>query len=47
MDILKNYRQWRSYRNTVNELNKLSARELNDLGLSRTDIPRAARGGNR
>lgn len=43
MDIVNNFRQWRRYRNTVSELNKLSTRELNDLGLSRADIEFAAR----
>ena len=43
MNLLNSYRQWRSYHRTVNELNKLSRRELDDLGLSYSDIPRVAR----
>ena len=38
MNLLRNYRNWRRYRDTVNELSRLSARELNDLGISRADI---------
>ncbi len=45
MSLIQNFREWRRYRNTVNELSRLSARELNDLGLNRADIPFAARGG--
>ena len=47
MSILNDYRRWRSYRRTVNELQSLSRRELDDLGLSRSDIPRVARTGRR
>ena len=43
MNLIRNYRNWRRYRDTVNELNRLSTRELNDLGLSRSDIPFVAR----
>jgi uncharacterized protein YjiS (DUF1127 family) len=43
MNIIRNYRNWRRYRQTVNELNRLSSRELNDLGISRGDIPFVAR----
>lgn len=45
MSLIQNFREWRRYRNTVNELNRLSARELNDLGLNRADIPFVARAG--
>ncbi|WP_316858750.1 DUF1127 domain-containing protein [uncultured Cohaesibacter sp.] len=41
--VVKNYRQWRNYRDTVDELNRLSARDLNDLGISRGDINEIAR----
>ncbi len=41
--VVKNYRQWRSYRETVDELNRLSNRDLNDLGISRADITFIAR----
>jgi len=43
MNLIRNYRNWRRYRETVNELNRLSTRELNDLGLARGDIPHVAR----
>ncbi len=38
MKILKAFRQYRNYRTTVIELNRLSNRELSDLGISRCDI---------
>ncbi len=37
------YRNWRRYRTTVHALEKLSSRELDDLGISRGDIDRIAR----
>ncbi|MDH3196196.1 MAG: DUF1127 domain-containing protein [Hyphomicrobiales bacterium] len=37
------FRNWRRYRLTVRELQRLSARELDDLGISRGDIDRIAR----
>ncbi|MEZ5811295.1 MAG: DUF1127 domain-containing protein [Rhizobiaceae bacterium] len=43
MNLIRNYRNWRRYRNTVDELSRLSNRELNDLGISRGDIPYVAR----
>lgn len=43
MNLIRNYRNWRRYRETVNELSRLSTRELNDLGLSRGDISYVAR----
>lgn len=45
MNLIKSYRNWRRYRETVNELSRLSARELNDLGITRADIHRVARHG--
>jgi uncharacterized protein YjiS (DUF1127 family) len=38
MNLLRNYRNWRRYRETVNELSRLSNRELADLGITRSDI---------
>jgi uncharacterized protein YjiS (DUF1127 family) len=32
------FRRWREYRQTVYELNMLSNRDLQDLGISRCDI---------
>jgi uncharacterized protein YjiS (DUF1127 family) len=43
MNLIRNYRNWRRYRDTVNELNRLTNRELNDLGISRSDIPFVAK----
>ena len=43
MNVIRNYRNWRRYRETVSELNRLSARELSDLGINRADIPFVAR----
>lgn len=43
MNIVRNYRNWRRYRDTVNELSRLSTRELSDLGITRGDIPFVAR----
>lgn len=43
MNVLGKYRQWRNYRRTVTELNMLTSRELDDLGISRGDIPFVAR----
>lgn len=41
--IVRNYRSWRKYNATYNELMRLSTHELNDLGISRADIPYIAR----
>ena len=43
MNLIRNYRNWRRYRDTVSELNRLSNRELNDLGINRGEIPSVAR----
>lgn len=43
MNIFRSYNNWRRYRNTVNELSRLSTRELNDLGILPADIPYVAR----
>ena len=43
MNLIRNYRNWRRYRETVTELSRLSNRELHDLGISRSDIPSVAR----
>lgn len=31
---------WRDHRNAIKQLNKLTDRELNDIGISRADIDR-------
>ncbi|PYE88135.1 DUF1127 domain-containing protein [Phyllobacterium leguminum] len=43
MKLLRSYNNWRRYRETIGELNRLSNRELTDLGISRADIPHVAR----
>lgn len=43
MNIVRTLRAYRQYRATANELNRLSQRELADLGISRADIPALAR----
>ena len=43
MNMIRNYRNWRRYRDTVSELNRLSNRVLNDLGINRGEIPSVAR----
>lgn len=43
MNIRKSYNEWRAYRTTVNELSRMSDRELSDLGISRGDIPFVSR----
>lgn len=41
--LVQTYRTWRKYRETYNELMRLSPRELQDLGISRIDIRDIAR----
>lgn len=43
MKIVERFKAWRSYMATVNELNRLSNKELSDIGLTRCDIRRIAR----
>ncbi|MBE7186342.1 MAG: DUF1127 domain-containing protein [Methylobacterium mesophilicum] len=43
MNLTRALRSYRSYRSTVSELNRLSQRELADLGIARSDIPTIAR----
>ena len=43
-EVLKSrYSSWKRYARTVKELESLSSRELTDLGITRSDIPRLAR----
>jgi uncharacterized protein YjiS (DUF1127 family) len=42
MNLIRNYRNWRRYRDTVKELSRLSNRELNDLGITRSEIEAVA-----
>ena len=41
--LFDRYRNWRRYRTTVSALEKLSTRELDDIGISRGDIYRISR----
>ncbi len=41
--LINRLQRWRRYRTTVRELENLTVRELEDLGLSRGDIDRVAR----
>ena len=41
--FVRGYRNWRKYRDTYNELMRLSQRDLDDLGINRVDIPAIAR----
>lgn len=43
MQVMKNFREWRRYRRAVDELSRLSDRELSDVGIARVDIPRVLR----
>ncbi|MCV6824766.1 MULTISPECIES: DUF1127 domain-containing protein [Halocynthiibacter] len=40
--LVEKFAQYKTYRNTLNELEALSARELADLGLNRSMIKRVA-----
>lgn len=41
--VIRKYNNWKRYRSTYEELSSLSNRELNDLGIARSDIDRYAR----
>lgn len=41
--LLATYRNWVKYRQTCDELNRLTNRELADLGILRADISSVAR----
>ena len=40
--IVRFLRDWRHYHQSVSELSRLGDRELADIGISRSDIPRVA-----
>lgn len=44
MNPIRALRNWRMYNQTVRELSRLNARELDDLGINRADIEKVARG---
>jgi len=41
--VVRQYRNWKQYRNTFDELSRMSNRELADIGINRGDIARYAR----
>ncbi|MDP1731140.1 MAG: DUF1127 domain-containing protein [Devosia sp.] len=43
MGIRQTLKKWAAYQQTVRELTALDNRQLNDLGINRTDIQRIAR----
>ncbi len=43
MNLARSFNNWRKYRQTCNELGRMSDRELNDLGIGRSDISHVAR----
>ncbi len=45
--MFRKIRNWQKYRRTVGELSRLSARELDDLGIGRCDIEYIARQASR
>jgi uncharacterized protein YjiS (DUF1127 family) len=44
LSLIRLIRQFRDYQRNVAELSQLSDRELADIGLDRSDIPRVAAG---
>ncbi|TCT45102.1 DUF1127 domain-containing protein [Martelella mediterranea] len=43
MSMARSFNNWIKYRRTVSELDRMSTRELADLGINREDIRRVAR----
>lgn len=43
INLVSSYKNWKKYRDTYNELMRLSQRELNDLGIDRSEIGRIAK----
>ncbi|RVJ50773.1 DUF1127 domain-containing protein [Sinorhizobium medicae] len=43
MNVARSLNNWRKYRQTVNELGRMTNRELDDLGINRADIHSVAR----
>jgi uncharacterized protein YjiS (DUF1127 family) len=44
LSLIRMFREFRDYQRNVSELSQLSDRELADIGLDRSDIPRVASG---
>jgi uncharacterized protein YjiS (DUF1127 family) len=43
MKLARSFNEWRRYRSISDDLNRLSSRELEDMGFTRGDIPAVAR----
>jgi len=43
MNITRAYNNWVKYRQTINELGRMTNRELGDLGIAREDIRKVAK----
>jgi uncharacterized protein YjiS (DUF1127 family) len=43
MNLTRSFNNWRKYRQTVTELDRMSNRELGDLGIARDQIRAVAR----
>ena len=41
-NLVRLIRQWKRYNNSIDELSRLGDRELADIGISRSDIPRVS-----
>ena len=41
-NLVRLVRQWKRYNHSMNELSRLGDRELADIGISRSDIPRVS-----
>jgi uncharacterized protein YjiS (DUF1127 family) len=44
MNVARTFKNWVNFRQTMTELGRMSARELQDIGVDRADIRRIARG---
>jgi uncharacterized protein YjiS (DUF1127 family) len=43
MSVARSFNNWLSYRRTVTELGRLNSRALQDLGITRDEIPAVVR----
>ncbi|MCJ9752779.1 DUF1127 domain-containing protein [Neorhizobium sp. BETTINA12A] len=43
MNVARSFNNWRKYRQTITELGRMTSRELQDLGIDRSDIRSVAR----
>ncbi|MBG0510852.1 DUF1127 domain-containing protein [Agrobacterium sp. MOPV5] len=43
MNVARSFNNWRKFRQTVNELGRMSNRELHDVGIDRAEIRSVAR----